>query len=75
MRDINRLDSSYEKIKEIHKNCFPDMREAQFLLCLLGWINKNKRDPFFIESAELLKYADEYAKSNSSLYDGWSVLK
>ena len=74
MRDTNRLDTFYDELKTIHKNAFPDMREAQFLLNLLGWINTNKRDPFFIETQEFLKYANEYAKNNSCAYLGWSVL-
>ena len=52
------------------------MREGQFLLNLLGWINTTKkRDPFFIESQEFIEYAKEYANSNSMWYQGWSVLK
>ena len=34
------------------------MREAQYMLNLLGWINSTKkRDPFFIETQEFLEYA------------------
>lgn len=75
MRDPNRLDSSYSQLCEIHKKSFPDMREAQYLLNLLGWINTTKkRDPFFIESEELITYAKEYANSNSLWYQGWDLL-
>lgn len=75
MRDPNRLDSSYAQLCEIHKTYFPDMREGQFLLNLLGWINSTKkRDPFFIESKEFLNLAKEYANANSLWYQGWDVL-
>ena len=51
------------------------MREGQYMLNLLGWINSTKkRDPFFVEGKELLEYAKEYANSNSVLYQGWDVL-
>ena len=47
------------------------MREAQYMLNLLGWINSTKkRDPFFIETQEFL----EYANSNSMWYQGWDLL-
>ena len=51
------------------------MREAQYMLNLLGWINSTKkRDPFFIETQEFLEYAKEYANSNSMCYQGWDLL-
>ena len=51
------------------------MREAQYMLNLLGWINSTKkRDPFFIETQEFLEYAKEYANSNSMWYRGWDLL-
>ena len=51
------------------------MREGQFLLNALGWINSpKKRDPFFPESEEFLEYAKEYANSNSMWYQGWDLL-
>ena len=74
MRNPERLDSVYLQLCEIHKKSFPDMREAQYLLNLLGWINTNKRDPFVIEGEELLEYAKEYANSNSMWYQGWELL-
>ena len=75
MRDINRLDDFYLQLCNIHKKSFPDMREAQYMLNLLGWINSTKkRDPFFIETQEFLEYAKQYANSNSMWYQGWDVL-
>ena len=50
------------------------MREAQYLLNLLGWINSNKRDPFFIEGEELLEYTKEYANANWMWCQGCDVL-
>lgn len=65
MRDANRLYQSYEQLREIHKKLFPDMREGQFLMNLIGWIVKNKRDPFFMESKEFLTCAREYGDTCS----------
>ena len=65
MRNPERLDSVYLQLCEIHKKSFPDMRLGQFLLNALGWINSTKkRDPFFPEEAEMLKYLKEYAKKS-----------
>ena len=75
IRNPERLDNFYSQLCEIHKKSFPDMREAQYMLNLLGWINSTKkRDPFFIETQEFLEYAKEYANSNSMWYQGWDLL-
>lgn len=51
------------------------MREGQFLLNALGYINSTlKRDPFFPESEEMLELFKEYANSNSMWYKGWDLL-
>ena len=51
------------------------MREGQFLLNALGWINSiKKRDLFFPESEEMLELFKEYANSNSMWYQGWDLL-
>ena len=74
-RNPDRLNNTYLKLCEIHKKSFPDMREGQYLLNLLGWINSNKHlDPFFIEGQTLITYAKEYANSNSVWYHGWNIL-
>lgn len=76
MRDVNRLDSFYAELKEIHKHSFPDMRFGQFMMNALGWINSTKkRDPFFPEEDEMLDLIKEYANSNSMWYQGWELLK
>ena len=61
-----KIDNFYSQLCEIHKKSFPDMREGQFLLNALGYINSTlKRDPFFPESEEMLELFKEYANSNS----------
>lgn len=55
MRNPERLDSVYLQLCEIHKKSFPDMREAQYMLNLLGWINSTKkRDPFSLRHKNFL---------------------
>ena len=75
IRNPERLDNFYSQLCEIHKKSFPDMREGQFLLNALGYINSIlKRDPFFPESEEMLELFKEYANSNSMWYQGWDLL-
>lgn len=75
MRNPERLDKFYSELCEVHKRSFPNMREGQFLLNALGWINSTKRrDPFFPESEEMLELFKEYANANSMWYQGWDVL-
>ena len=75
IRNPERLDNFYLQLCEIHKKSFPDMREGQFLLNALGYINSTlKRDPFFPESEEMLELFKEYANSNSMWYQGWDLL-
>lgn len=75
MRDPNRLYNFYLQLCEIHKKSFPDMREGQFLLNALGYINGTlHRDPFFPESDEMIDLFKQYANSNSMWYQGWDIL-
>ena len=75
MRNPNRLDNFYLELCEIHKKSFPDMREGQFLLNALGYINTTlKIDPFFPEGDTMIELFKQYANSNSMLYQGWDVL-
>ena len=75
IRNPERLDDFYSQLCEIHKKSFPDMREGQFLLNALGYINSTlKRDPFFPETEEMIELFKEYANSNSMWYQGWDVL-
>ena len=61
MRDPNRLNDFYEKIKVYHKKEFPDWRFMQLMLNFLSW-HKNKygTDGFYIEDIECLKRFEEY---------------
>ena len=74
MTNQDRLHSVYQELCEIHKKSFPEMRTSQFLLNLMGWINAEYGDPFFIEDDKLLEYAKEYANSHSAWYQGWDIL-
>lgn len=75
IRNPERLDDFYLQLCEIHKKSFPDMREGQFLLNVLGYINSTlKRDPFFSESNEMINLFKQYANSNSMLYQEWDIL-
>ena len=63
MRDPNRLNLFYTKLCEIHKVNFPDWRFGQFCSNFFGWLAyEKKRDLFFPEEDEMLKYLNEFAK-------------
>ena len=65
MRDINRLNSFYDILRDLHKECFPDWRFGQLMLNFLGWIQHNKgRDPFYIEENEMLALLKEYVRKD-----------
>lgn len=65
MRDINRLDSFYEELKELHKN-YPDWRFGQFMLNFMDWYAlKYKKDVFYLEEDRFLKYVKEYIEEIS----------
>jgi hypothetical protein len=63
MRDPERLDAFYDKMKEIHKDYFPDWRFGQFMINFLGAANS---DPFFWEENRFIENLKEYAKANSA---------
>lgn len=61
MRDPNRLDNFYEKLKEYHKNILPDFRFIQLIYAFLTWHNnKYGTDGFYIEEKECLKRFKEF---------------
>ena len=61
MRDINRLDNLYEKIKEYHKYNIPDFRFIQLMINFLIWHhNKYNTDGFYIEDDECIKRFNEF---------------
>lgn len=62
MRDINRLDTFYDELKEIHKQV-PDWRFGQLYSNFFGWLmSKKKIDFFFPEEDKMLEYLKEFIK-------------
>ena len=60
MRDINRLDNFYNELKRIH-TYVPDWRFGQFIMNFMSWYyTKYKRDCFYIEEDEMIKYIEEF---------------
>jgi len=62
MRDPNRLDEFYDKLKELHKKYCPDWRMTQ-LICNLQCAYGS--DLFYLEEDRLIKYVENYFKSMS----------
>lgn len=58
MRDANRLDDFYDKIKEIHKKEFPDWRFGQFIINFCGYYG----DPFYLEEDKFIEKLENYVK-------------
>ena len=59
MRDANRLDDFYDRLKVVHKEKFPDLRFTQFVMSLLANIEKaSGRDTFYTEEDEIIKYIE-----------------
>ena len=59
MRDANRLDDFYDKLRVVHKEKFSDLRFGQFMMSLLANIEKvSGRDPFYMEEDEIIKYVE-----------------
>ena len=68
MRDPNRLNDFYDEMKRIHKVYFPDWRFGQLMSNFLGWVySEKKKDPFFPEEEEMLRYFLEF----SGEYSPW----
>lgn len=71
MRNPNRLDDFYEEMKTIHKKSFPDWRFGQLMSNFFGWLmSEKKKDLFFPEEDEMIKYFKEFANSTSPSYRG-----
>ena len=63
MRDINRLDTFYENLKEIHKINIPDWRFGQFMLNFMSWFyTKYKNDIFYVEESRMIGLFNKYFK-------------
>ena len=61
MRDVKRLDSFYDKMKEIHKEKFPDLRFGQLMINFLRWYG---RDPYYLEEDKFLERFEEFVNSH-----------
>jgi len=61
MRNPDRLDIFYKKLKEIHQNKVPDWRFGQLISNFLQWLYVEKgMDIFFPEEDKMLKLFEEY---------------
>ena len=60
MRNPDRLDEFYERLKKVHKEKYPDLRFGQFMMCVLGDMQSKGRDPFFPEEDEMIKFIEEW---------------
>ena len=62
MRDPNRLDKFYAKLRDIHKNECPDWRFGQLMMNFLHWYyEKYNQDFFHEEEDEMIEKIREYA--------------
>lgn len=59
MRDPNRLDAFYEKLKEIHKENFPDWRFSQLISNFADWYGG---DIFYMEEDRLIELLEKFTK-------------
>lgn len=57
MRDPKRLDKFYDKIKNDHKQYFPDLRFGQLMINFFQWYGT---DPFYLEEDRFLRIWDEF---------------
>lgn len=63
MRNPNRLDEFYDKLKELHKTYCCDFRFGQFCSNFFGWLYSEKKiDLWFPEEKEMIKYIEEFCK-------------
>ena len=69
MRNPNRLYDFYDEMRDIHMKSFPDWRFGQLMSNFFGWLmSEKKKDLFFPEEDEMIKYFREYANNVSPLY-------
>ena len=59
MRNPDRLDEFYDRLKVVHKERYPDLRFAQFIMCVLGDMSGG-RDPFFVEEDEMIEFIEKW---------------
>lgn len=60
MRNPDRLNKHYDKLKELHMKYCPDWRLGQLLYNLFTWHFEHYGDPFFPEDARFMERVKEY---------------
>ena len=66
MRNKNRISVFTKELERVWMQCYPDLRFGQLMMNFLNYVAlEHKRDPFFPEESEMLKYLKEYAKKSS----------
>lgn len=66
MRDKNRIPVFMRELERVWMQCYPDLRFGQLMMNFLNYVAlEHKRDPFFPEESEMLKYLKEYANKSS----------
>jgi len=65
MRDQNRIPEFIKELERIWMQYYPDWRFGQLMINFLNYVAlEHKRDPFFPEESDMLKYLKEYAKKS-----------
>ena len=63
MRKAERLDYMYDEMCRLHKKYLPQWRYGQLCSNFFGWLmGTQKRDIFFPEEDEMLRWFKEYIK-------------
>ena len=55
LRNPERLDIFYDKLKEIHKERFPDIRFGQLMVHIQNLLVSTGKDWFYLEENELIE--------------------
>lgn len=58
MRNPDRLDEFYDRLKAVHKKYVPDWRFGQFISNILGDMAATGQDPFFPEEPEMIEFIE-----------------
>lgn len=64
MRNPERLDNFYNKLKEIHKTYVPDWRVGQLMYNFI----KVYGDPFYLEEDEFIAAIEDYIRCTCGAY-------
>ena len=68
MRNKDRIPQFTKELEKVWMRYYPDLRFGQLMINFLNYVAlEYKRDPFFPEEPEMLKYLKDYAKK-SPLY-------